>query len=90
MWYDDIDQDCDGNDDDQDGDGVGVEDDCDDTDATRTDECDETGDEGIADGEEDLDEDSAGCGCSTTAQSGKALPWIGILGLIGLARRRRA
>lgn len=32
IWYDGIDQDCDGNDDDQDGDGVPVEDDCDDLD----------------------------------------------------------
>jgi hypothetical protein len=34
VWYDGIDQDCDGIDDDQDGDGVGVDRDCDDTDAT--------------------------------------------------------
>jgi len=34
VWYDGIDQDCDGNDDDQDGDGVGVDDDYDDTDPT--------------------------------------------------------
>ena len=35
IWYDGIDQDCDGaNDDDQDGDGFDVDDDCDDTDAT--------------------------------------------------------
>ena len=90
TWYDGIDQDCDGNDDDQDGDGVSVADDCDDTDATRTDECDETGNGGNTDGGEDLEDDNAGCGCSATAQSGKALPWIGMLGLIGLARRRRA
>ena len=32
VWYDGVDQDCDGNDDDQDLDGVGVDDDCDDTD----------------------------------------------------------
>ncbi|MBK9368015.1 MAG: hypothetical protein IPN01_17150 [Deltaproteobacteria bacterium] len=28
IWYDGVDQDCDGNDDDQDGDGVGVDEDC--------------------------------------------------------------
>jgi hypothetical protein len=30
IWYDGVDQDCDGNDDDYDGDGVGIADDCDD------------------------------------------------------------
>ena len=34
VWYDGVDQDCDGNDTDADGDGVPVDDDCDDTDAT--------------------------------------------------------
>jgi hypothetical protein len=34
IWYDGIDQDCDGNDDDQDGDGWPVTTDCDDTDPT--------------------------------------------------------
>ena len=32
VWYDGVDQDCDGNDDDQDGDGLARADDCDDTD----------------------------------------------------------
>jgi len=36
IWYDGIDQDCDGNDDDQDGDGVPLAADCDDTDAALT------------------------------------------------------
>ena len=34
IWYDGVDQNCDGNDDDQDADGFGHEDDCDDQDAT--------------------------------------------------------
>ncbi len=34
IWYDGIDQDCDGNDDDQDGDGYSLADDCDDEDAS--------------------------------------------------------
>jgi len=34
VWYDGVDQDCDGADDDQDGDGVSLAEDCDDTDAT--------------------------------------------------------
>jgi hypothetical protein len=34
VWYDGVDQDCDGNDDDADGDGLGVDADCDDSDAT--------------------------------------------------------
>jgi len=34
IWYDGIDQDCDGNDDDQDGDGFALADDCDDEDAS--------------------------------------------------------
>ena len=41
LWYDGIDQDCDGRDDDQDGDGASMADDCDDLDSTIITGCEE-------------------------------------------------
>ena len=47
IWYDGLDQDCDGRDDDQDEDGFGVELDCDDTDASIWPGAPEIGDDGV-------------------------------------------
>jgi hypothetical protein len=62
VWYDTVDQDCDGNNDDQDGDGYAVADDCDDTSSAVfpgaeevcdgvDNDCDGTADLGATDGE---------------------------------------
>ena len=63
IWYDDIDQDCDGNDDHQDSDGSPVADDCDDQDAERSPENEEIWYDGI-DGDcgedSDFDQDADG------------------------------
>ncbi len=87
VWYDGVDQDCDGNDDDQDGDGFGVDVDCDDEDAEVW-----PGD-GIWDDNCNYVADPDGdrvrtCGtCSSTSPAG----WVGLMGLLGLglSRRRR-
>jgi predicted outer membrane repeat protein len=84
IWYDGVDQDCDGNDDDQDGDGVPYPEDCDDTDPTRTDDC-------SASGKADPLEAAGECGCAP----GGVLPgWpvavTGALAALACRRRRRS
>jgi MYXO-CTERM domain-containing protein len=86
VWYDGVDQDCDGNDDDQDGDGYSQADDCNDTDADIFENCDEGSD--IVDEESGKDE-TTGCGCASTPDSVDSLAWLAIVGLVGFARRRR-
>ena len=79
VWYDGVDNDCDGNDDDADGDGIAVDDDCDDDDAAVG-ACPEDSaapDSGTPAAAED-------CGCATT--SAVLLP--ALLGLLSLRRRR--
>jgi MYXO-CTERM domain-containing protein len=88
IWYDGIDQDCDGNDDDQDGDGFAEADDCDDTDASLSDNCDESG---TVDGGDDTGkDDTTGCGCSAGSTPSGSLPWLAVVGLLGFIRRRRS
>jgi hypothetical protein len=63
VWYDGVDQDCDGNDDDQDGDGYAFGADCDDTDASVNPAAPETWYDGIdqdCDGRSDFDQDGDG------------------------------
>ncbi|MFZ5475439.1 MAG: MopE-related protein [Myxococcota bacterium] len=63
VWYDGVDQDCDGNDDDQDGDGHSVADDCDDTDAEVSPDSEEVWYDGTdqdCDGRSDYDQDGDG------------------------------
>jgi len=82
IWYDGIDQNCDGNDEDQDGDGFELDEDCDDTDASiAPGDCpDIQPDPGIGD---------VDCDCSVGAGSApNSAMWLGVL-LAGLIRRRR-
>ena len=63
IWYDGIDQDCDGNDNDQDGDGVSYPADCDDTDPSVNPTMEETWYDGVdqdCDGANDYDQDRDG------------------------------
>ena len=99
VWYDGVDQDCDGNDDDQDGDGWSVDDDCDDTDPEtypddgRLDgECLPVGDAAGDDLAGTPAGDGKGGGCATlTGSETLAGHGIGILLLgLGIRRRRRA
>jgi MYXO-CTERM domain-containing protein len=99
IWYDGVDQDCDGNDTDQDGDGAAVDDDCDDEDADRTDDCSElgeTGETGDTGGPpSDTGEPAGkaaspgdeGCGCAAGAG---ATGWPALLLGALVGRRRRA
>ncbi|MBK9646705.1 MAG: FG-GAP repeat protein [Deltaproteobacteria bacterium] len=81
IWYDGVDQDCDGRDDDQDQDGVPVVTDCDDLDATVG-ACDAPEDSGGgSDGKRAL--------CATTSAPTALGLLVGALGLT-LTRRRRA
>lgn len=97
VFYDGIDQDCDGNDDDQDGDGVAYPDDCDDTDASKSAaaDCAEPEDTGADDGgvdtaEGDGDGDGNGGGEDESGCGGdKAVGFFGLAALLGLAGRRR-
>ena len=83
VWYDGVDQNCDGNDNDQDGDGVSVDSDCDDQDPDVQTGCPEdTGTEG-----EGASAKTGSCGCSTGVGSGGAA-WLFVLAG-GLIRRRR-
>jgi hypothetical protein len=81
VWYDGIDQDCDGVDADRDGDGHDAEaaggDDCDDDDPAVFDDC-------AGDSPADTDGGGKGCGCATGRPGEAAL-----LVLAGLALRRR-
>ncbi|MCB9670988.1 MAG: putative metal-binding motif-containing protein [Alphaproteobacteria bacterium] len=92
VWYDGVDQDCDGNDDDRDMDGypggtVGT--DCDDLDPDRYPGAPEVPDDGI-----DQDCDDADlpwtytntCGC---ASGGGSALWLALPGLVALRRRAR-
>ena len=81
VWYDGIDQNCDGNDDDQDGDGFASADDCDDTNAD------------IAPGDCDLTMEPGplgnDCDCSVGAgRPASSTLWLLLL-VAGLLRRRR-
>ena len=101
IWYDGIDQDCDGNDDDQDGDGHPLEDDCDDTDAAVWDDCDpvvDTGDTDVIPDDTDAipgDSDEPISGTSYMGGGGFRCGGAGVVGLwlalfaslMGLARR---
>jgi uncharacterized protein (TIGR03382 family) len=62
IWYDGIDQNCDGNDDDQDGDGVSVADDCDDTNAAISPDATEIWYDGIDENCDGNDDDQDGDG----------------------------
>jgi len=90
VWYDGVDQDCDGVDDDQDGDGVPAGDDCDDTDATVQECPDAPVEEEPADGEDSGKDggggtgDSKGCSVIGTPSVGLA----GLLVALGIGRRR--
>ena len=87
VWYDGIDQDCDGNDEDQDGDGYEVDEDCDDTDPeVALDDCPDGDYDDSAGGAAD-----AACDCSlaASAQPSSAV-WLVALGLGFLGRRRRS
>jgi hypothetical protein len=79
IWYDGVDQDCDGRDDDQDQDGVPAVTDCDDLDATV----------GACDEEEDSGGDGKRALCATTSAPTAFGLFVGALGLT-LTRRRRA
>ena len=93
VYYDGIDQDCDGNDDDWDGDGVPYPDDCDDQDASKTSaaDCEEPDTAPIIDEPEDTGE--ADDGGTVAAEDGcgskGSVAFFGLLGLGGLAARRR-
>lgn len=82
VWYDGIDQNCDGNDDDQDNDGFALDDDCDDTDASiAPGECDRIVDPGFLDDE--------ACDCSVgSSRPATSVLWL-LLVSAGLLRRRR-
>ncbi|TNE85431.1 MAG: matrixin family metalloprotease [Deltaproteobacteria bacterium] len=88
IWYDGVDQNCDGNDDDQDGDGVAFDADCDDLDPQVT-TCDsgDTGEEVTDTGTtgDDTADDGGGCGCASA--NGTSSLWLAPL--LGLALRRR-
>ena len=88
IWYDGIDQDCDGNDDDQDEDGTSVTSDCDDTDPDITTDCpDDTGN--IDDtGMEGEGKDESGCGCTSLDSAPASAAWL-LLSLGAILRRRR-
>jgi MYXO-CTERM domain-containing protein len=90
VWYDGVDQDCDGNDSDQDGDGWDRDEDCDDGDASAypgaagwTEDCEpdvgDPGDTGGAGGDDK--------GCSSAGAS--PFPWAAALALLIPAVRRR-
>jgi MYXO-CTERM domain-containing protein len=82
IWYDGIDQNCDGNDEDQDGDGFIQDEDCDDTDASiAPGDCADVLDPGF------LDEE--GCDCSMgESRPTNSLMWLLLLAA-GRVRRRR-
>jgi len=82
VWYDGVDQNCDGIDDDQDGDGFIRDEDCDDTDASiAPGDCDEIRDPGFL--------DEQGCDCSMgSGRPASSLAWLLVLAA-GLVRRRR-
>ena len=82
VWYDGIDQDCDGNDDDQDADGWSIGDDCDDTDAQIY-VCDTALDSGLA----GAAKGGGGCGCDGT---GGVAGGLLALFMLTLTRRRRS
>jgi MYXO-CTERM domain-containing protein len=95
IWYDGIDQDCDGNDDDQDGDGYALEDDCDDEDADIFENCDavDTGDTGSGSdtGTDGVPGDEfKECGCSSSTGGRPAGGWALMLASLVLLRRKRA
>jgi len=88
IWYDGVDQDCDGNDDDQDGDGVTVDSDCDDTDPTVTD-CDEEDGrtwEGTEDETPAKGRVASGCDCDS-GRSGSPGLVVGLVMLVAARRR---
>jgi MYXO-CTERM domain-containing protein len=82
VWYDGIDQNCDGNDEDQDEDGFEVDEDCDDLDPdVAPGDCPDVNiDPGMGDG--------ADCGCSV-AEGPESLSLLGLLLLTGVLGRRR-
>ena len=88
VWYDDVDQNCDGNDQDQDADGWWQREDCDDLDpesfpgdGVHNDNCDTID-------TLEADKTSDGCGCSTKQSPG--LGWLWLATLLGLAARRQS
>ncbi len=94
VYYDGIDQNCDGNDDDWDEDGTPFPEDCDDQDPSRAADCSEPdtgpvvdtgGDDGAdgADGGDGSTTDEKGCGSKSSAA------FLLLAGLGGLALRRR-
>jgi hypothetical protein len=103
VWYDGVDQDCDDKDDDQDEDGYGVEDDCDDLDADSypgaaglNDDCTPVVDEPEVDtgglSGDPVDGNGGiykgGCAQAPSSQAGLLGVFAGLLGLLGLRRRR--
>ncbi|MEE2828700.1 MAG: right-handed parallel beta-helix repeat-containing protein [Myxococcota bacterium] len=81
IWYDGVDQNCDGNDEDQDDDGFELDEDCDDTDPSiGSGDCDEL---------LDLIDDLEACDCSmSSSKQAPSATWLLLLAL-GLLRRRR-
>ncbi len=84
IWYDGVDQDCDGNDADQDGDGVDWPEDCDDEDPARSEGC-ELPDSG---GPADPKDDGEVKGCTSAGQL-SAEGWLLALLPLAFVRRRR-